>query len=81
MPKLKVNFISNKNESGAVELTYGASIPSGQTISGSGGIVAVGVVTASTYYGDGSGLTGLTVGTASKTIAFKKIMGFDEYRS
>lgn len=81
MADIKVNFISNKNETGAVELKNGVTIPSGQTISGSGGIVSAGVVTATTYHGNGTGLTGLTIATGSKTIAFKRILAFDEYRS
>ena len=81
MAKIKVNSIVNRNDDGATELKFGASIPAGQSISGSGNINIVGVVTATSFSGNGSDLTGLIIATASKTIAFKKILGYDEYRS
>ena len=81
MAKIKVNSIVNKNDDGAPELKYGASIPVGQSISGSGDMNVVGIITASNFVGNGSGLTGLSLATQSKAIAFKRILGFDEYRS
>ena len=81
MAKIKVNSIVNKNDDGPTELKFGASIPAGQSISGSGGINVTGIVTASGFSGDGSGLTGIFVATSSQVIAFKKILGYDEYRS
>jgi hypothetical protein len=42
MAQLKVNVITNRNDNGSPELTQGATIPSGKTISGSGNINVVG---------------------------------------
>ena len=54
--------------SGAVELTYGASVPTGQTISGAGGLNITGVATAGSFSGNLTGnATGLT-GTPDITV-------------
>lgn len=97
MSKIKVNSIVNQNDNGAVELTRGAIIPSGQQLSVNGNlnitgiltaanynvnnINVTGVITASSFVGDGSLLTNLPSVTAGKMIAYKRILGFDEYRS
>lgn len=52
-----------------VVLTYGATVPAGQTISGGGGINVTGIVTASSFNGSGSGLTNLTIATRGKAFA------------
>ena len=49
----------NQAGTGAPELTYGAVVPATGTISGAGGINLTGVVTATSYRGDGSQLTGI----------------------
>ena len=56
-----------------VIVSYGATIPSGQTISGSGDINITGILTASSFVGDGSGLSGLSVATISQSIALSII--------
>jgi hypothetical protein len=81
MSKLNVNFIVNKNDDGAPELTYGAIVPPGQTLDINGSVNIIGVVTATNFVGDGSGLTQLSIATKSKSLAFKKSLGYDEYRS
>ena len=81
MSKIKINSIVNQNDDGAPELTRGATVPSGQSFDVEGNVNVVGVITASNFSGDGSGLTGLSIATQGKSIAFKKILGFDEYRS
>jgi len=84
--QIRVDSISNLNGSGAVELTYGASIPSTGKVKVEGNINIAGVstvgfltvtnanisgvITATSFVGDGSGLTGIPVATEAKTIAF-----------
>ena len=78
MAKVQVNSIVNKNDNGAPELIYGASVPSGQTFTALGDVNIVGVVTAAAFVGDGSGLTQLSFVTNSKAIAYNKIFSYDE---
>ena len=59
MSRLRSNKVVNQAGSGAPELTYGAVIPNTGTISGAGGINVTGIVTAASFSGDGSGLTGV----------------------
>lgn len=84
--QIRVDSISNLGGDGAVELTYGASIPStGKiTVQGNLNIAGVstvgfltltnanisGIVTAASFVGDGSGLIGIPVANEAKTIAF-----------
>lgn len=84
--QIRVDSITDLNGTGAVELTYGASLPSGSrlTVNGNLNISGVstvgfltasnanitGVVTATSFKGDGSGLTGVPSVGASKSIAF-----------
>lgn len=72
MAELKVNLIVNKTDSGPPELSYGAIIPSGQVISSSGGMNVVGVVTATSFVGDGTQLLRYT--SPSKAYAIKLVM-------
>ena len=81
MSKIKVNSIVNKNDDGAPELTRGATVPSGQLFNVNGNVNVTGVVTATSFSGNGSGLTNIPVATQSKTIAYKRILGYDEYRA
>ena len=81
MSKIKVNSIVNKTDDGSPELTRGATVPSGQQFSVNGGVNIVGVVTASSFVGDGSALTNIDVAAQGKVIAYKRILGYDEYRA
>lgn len=97
MSKIRVNFLSNRNENGPVELTRGATIPAGQQLSITGGVNVTGVLTATNYnvtninvsgvvtatsfVGNGSQLTNLPSVTNGKMIAYKRILGYDEYRA
>lgn len=79
--KIKVNNIVNREGTGAPILGYGATISSGQSLSGTG-VSVVGVITASSFVGDGSNLSGLpTLSTPGKVYAYKRILGYDEYRA
>ena len=81
MSKIKINSIVNQNDDGAPELTRGATIPSGQSFDVQGSVNVVGVITASNFVGNGSGLTELSVATQGKSIAFKYIIGDPPLRS
>ena len=78
MPELKVNQIVDKNNTGSPELTFGITIPSGKTISGSGGMMVNGSLTG-TFSGDGSNLTSLI--TSPKSYAVKLILDPLPFRS
>lgn len=94
MSKIKVNFLSNKTESGPVEFTRGATIPSGQQLTVNGGlnisgvltatnysvtnINVTGIVTATSFVGNGSQLTNLPSVSSGKMIAYKKVFSFEE---
>ena len=81
MAKIKVNSIVNQNDDGAPELTMWATIPPGQSFDIQGNVNVVGIITASNFVGNGSGLTGLSVVTPGKTIALKIIMDPLPFRS
>ena len=67
MSRLRSNKVVNQAGSGAPELTYGAVIPNTGTISGAGGINVTGIVTAASFSGDGSALTGVGDPSAIKS--------------
>ena len=83
--QIRVDTITDLNGSGPVELTYGASFPSGSQLNIQGdinvagistveflsatSINASGIVTATSFVGDGSGLTAIPSVSASKSIA------------
>lgn len=97
MARLKVNTITDRNNSGAPSLTFGATIPSGNRLSVQGninltGISTVGfltasnanitgIVTANQFVGDGSQLQGVPTVTPSKIIALKMILDPLPFRS
>jgi len=74
MSSLRVNTITNTAGTGPVEFTNGVSIASGQVISAPN-VNLTGIVTASSFVGDGSRITGFVANeiTNSKTIAFSLI--------
>lgn len=59
MSRIRADKFVNNAATGAPELTYGAEVPVGYGITGAGGINITGVVTATSFSGDGSGLTGV----------------------
>jgi len=82
MSQLRVNDAVNVSGTGPISVSLGASVPSGQVISGAGGlnltgvstatflrssnVVVSGVVTATTFSGSGSGLTDITISGSGK---------------
>jgi hypothetical protein len=89
--QIRVDSITDLNGTGVVELTYGASFPSGSKLTHNGNINIVGVatigllsatdmsvsgiVTASSFVGDGSQLQGVQSVSSSKSIALAIIGG------
>ena len=83
--QIRVDQVVDLAGTGAPELTHGATLAAGGILSSSGNInitgiatvgvitstnMSTGVVTATSFVGDGSQLTGLTVLGESKAIAF-----------
>jgi hypothetical protein len=62
MSEIRVNSIQNESADGAVNLIYGAQVPTGMGITGAGGINITGVATAGSFVG---GVTGNVTGTAT----------------
>ena len=64
MSEIRVDKLKGENGSSTVELTTGATIPSGKTVVGAGADFTIrnitGVVTATSFEGDGSALTGVS---------------------
>ena len=54
MSRIRANKITNKIGTGAVELEKGAHLPIGMGITGAGGLNITGVVTATSFSGNGS---------------------------
>ena len=59
MSRIRADKFVNNAATGAPQLTYGAEVPVGYGITGAGGVNITGIVTASSFSGDGSGLTGV----------------------
>jgi len=67
--KINVDNIESSDPANSpVNLVYGGSISSGYALTCSGGINVTGVVTATSFDGDGSGLTNLPVATIGTVI-------------
>ena len=96
MSKIKVNYVTNKTEDGAVELSRGATVPNGKTLTVNGNATATGSVTvgtvnvntatvtgnvSGTLSGDGSNLSNLPTVNVGKIMAIKRILGYDEFRA
>ena len=65
MSRLRSNKVVNQAGSGAPELTYGAVVPGTGTISGAGKVSIGGSITAASFHGDGSQLSGISVDSTS----------------
>jgi len=59
MSRIRADRVVNKTATDGPELTLGASLPTTGTITGPGGVNITGVVTATKFVGDGSGLINL----------------------
>lgn len=77
MSAIQVDQITNQAGTGAPTLTHGATIPVGYAITCAGGLNVVGVLTATTFSGDGSGLTNIVTCTEGQAISFKLLFNYD----
>ena len=59
MSRIRADKFVNSGATGAPQLTYGAEVVTGVGLTGAGGINITGVVTATSFSGDGSGLIGV----------------------
>ena len=94
---IKTNSVVGNDGNSAIQLTYGATLPSGSRLNVQGNVnltgistvgllsatnaVVSGIVTASTFVGNGSGLTGVQSISSSKSIALKYIISDPPLRS
>jgi|TARA_B100000085_G_C18507501_1_gene498151 hypothetical protein len=81
MSSLKVDEIANRAGTGAPVLDTGGTVAVGYALTCGGGTNVTGVITATSFIGDGSGITNMPVVTPGKTIALKYILKFDEFRT
>ena len=81
MSKLRVNSIVNRSDDGGVTFLKGAVVSDGQIFSIQGDANLSGVVTAASFVGDGSQLNDLAIATTAKSVAYKTLLAFDEYRA
>ena len=75
MSNIRVNSIVNRNNDGGPEFLKGAVVPSGQILSINGGVTVSGIVTASSFVGDGSALLNLQVPSKGKVYALRLVLG------
>ena len=66
---LQVNSLEGI-DSTPIVLGFGATVPSGAPLVANGGVSVTGIVTAASFRGDGSQLTGVAAASTSFTIAF-----------
>lgn len=67
--KIQVDKIVNVDDNGPVIFTQGINLASGQTLNSSGGMNISGTLTATSFSGDGTNLTGINFATEGKAIA------------
>tara|TARA_R110000822_G_scaffold218063_2_gene352527 strand:+ start:1716 stop:1961 length:246 start_codon:yes stop_codon:yes gene_type:complete len=74
MSRIRVNSLVNKDDTGGVTFLKGGKIPAGQIFKVEGGLTAAGIMTATSFIGDGSALTNLNTITASRTYGLALIL-------
>lgn len=77
--RLNVNQITSLTD-GPFTLSGGITIPDGKQFSIVGNLNVSGILTATSFSGDGSQLTNLGTANIGQVIGLKFILGFDEYR-
>lgn len=79
MSLIKVDSIVNSTNTGSVSLEKGGTIPAGKELSVTGNINVTGILTATSFTGDGSALTGLGGSPTTKAVSFAWGMLFGNY--
>jgi len=77
MSILRINQISNKTDNGSPTFTKGVVVAPGYALTCSG-INITGVITATSFSGDGTNLINLPTVSASKAVALKRLFHYDE---
>lgn len=81
MSRIRVNNISNRTDDGPVTFTRGISIPSGSTLSSQGGMNVVGIISSTSFSGNGASLTGINIASVNRIFAVKYILADPPLRS
>jgi len=82
MSQIQVNSIVNVSDTGGPELSFGATVPTGQVFTAGGDVNITGIITATNFVGNGSNLTGLSIATKSSAFAYQWLFGPEHnYRS
>lgn len=79
MSVIKVDSLVSSSDTGPVILEKGGSIPSGQSMTVNGSINVTGIITATSFTGDGSNLTNLGGSPTTTATAFAWSMLFGGY--
>ena len=79
MSEIRVNKVINEAGTGSVELTQGATLPSGKTISGAGSLNLSGVATAMQFSGNITGVAATFTGNVSigGTLTYDDVTNID----
>jgi len=72
--RVRVNTIEGSDGSSPVIISYGATVPSGSSFQVLGDISISGIITATSFSGDGSGLTNINIIGKQKAIAVNFIV-------
>jgi hypothetical protein len=71
--QIQVNKITGRNGNDPVIIAYGASVTSGQVFSVGGDVNISGIITATNFVGNGSGLTDLSIASNARAIGLNII--------
>lgn len=80
MSRIRVNSIVNRNDDGGPTLLKGATIPSGQIFKVESGVTVSGILTASSFVGNGSQLINLSFPPLQKAYALSLVLDSLPYR-
>jgi len=79
MSVIKVDSLVNSSDTGPVIIEQGGTIPPGQSLNANGNINITGIITATSFVGDGSNLTDLDNSVGVRQIGIPWSMLFGGY--